>query len=144
MNDENSDRKLVNFLKQYRPNVPDAAPDFEQKVLAAIQRNDAASELNHLGDSQFIESCKSSKKFRFPKWTFPAAIAAALLVFGSGYRALVTAQLHADETAHLEAFLVNNWEGVLNDSHTENLLDCPQTDWLTLSTAADSETPTNN
>ncbi|MEG3862527.1 hypothetical protein [Microcoleus sp. herbarium12] len=144
MNDGNSDKKLVSFLKQYRPNVPESAPDFEQKVLAQIQRHDRAPELNLLTDLRFIESSKSSKILGFPKRIFPAAIASALLVFGSGYRALVTSQLHADEAAHLEAFLVNNWEGVLNDSHTENFLDCPQTDWLTFSTAADSEPPTNN
>lgn len=144
MKDGNSDEKLVSFLKQYRPNVPEAAPDFEQKVLAAIDRNDKATELNHLGHLRFTDSSKNSKIVGFPKWAFPAAIAAGLLVFGSGYRVLVTAQLHADEAANLEAFLVNNWEGVLNDSHGETMSDRPQTDWLTFSPGADTEPPTNN
>jgi len=144
VNDGNSDKKLIDFLKQYRPNVPEAAPDCEQRVLAAIDRNDTGRELSHLGNSRFTDSSKRSKIVGFPKWAFPSAIAASLLVFWSGYRVLVTAQFHADEAAHLEAFLVNNREGVLNDSHTENWLDRPQTDWLTFSTAADSELPTNN
>jgi hypothetical protein len=143
VNDENSDKKLVNFLKQYRPKVPDAAPDFEQRVLAAIERNDSARDLNRLGYSRFTESSQSSKFVGFPKWGFPAAIVAGLLVFGSGYRVLVTAQLHADEAAHLEAFLVNNWEGVLNDSRTETMSDRPQTDLFDLPVAADTEPPTN-
>jgi len=142
MKDGNSDENLVDFLKQYRPNLPEAAPDFEQRVLAAIDRNDAIN-LNYLENLRSIESSEKSKIVGFPKWAFPATIAASLLVFWSGYR-VVTAQLHADEAAHLEAFLVNNWEGVLNDSHGENWLDRPQTDWLTFSTAADSELPTNN
>ncbi|MCC3407600.1 MAG: hypothetical protein JGK17_18780 [Microcoleus sp. PH2017_10_PVI_O_A] len=143
MNDGNSDDKLVNFLKQNRPKVPDAAPDFEQRVLAAIDRNDRARELNHLGYSRFTESSKSSKFVGFPQWGFPAAIVAGLLVFGSGYRALVTAQLQADEAAHLEAFLVNNWEGVLNDSRTATISDRLQPDLFDYAVTADTEPPTN-
>ena len=145
MKDRISDQKLVNFLKQYRPNVPEAAPDFEQELLAAIDRNHATErELNSLGEPQFTRSSKRSGIVGFPKWAFPSAIAAGLLVFWSGYRGLVPAQFHADEAAHLEAFLVNNWEGVLNESPGENALDRPQTDWLTFSYAADTEPPTNN
>lgn len=145
MKDRISDKKLVNFLKQYRPNVPEAAPDFEQELLAAIDRNDAAArEFNYLGEPPFTRSSKRSGIVCFPKWAFPSAIAAGLLVFWSGYRVLVPAHFHADEAAHLEEFLVNNWEGVLNDSPGENSLDRTQTDWLTFSYAADTEPPTNN
>ena len=145
MKDSNSDEKLVNFLKQYRPNVPEAAPDFEQELLAAIDRNDAAAiELNSRGEPQFTRSSKRSGIVGFPKWALPSAIAAGMLVFWSGYRVLVPAQFHADEAAHLEVFLVNNWEGVLNDSPGETSLDRPQTDWLTFSYPADTEPPTNN
>jgi len=143
--DRISDKKLVNFLKQYRPNVPEAAPDFEQELLAAIDRNDAAArELNSRGEPQFTKSSTRSVIVCFPKWAFPSAIAAGLLVFWSGYRVLVPAPFHADEAAHLEEFLVNNWEGVLNDSPGENSLDRPQTDWLTSTYAGDTEPPTNN
>ncbi|MEG4634274.1 hypothetical protein QUB56_32710 [Microcoleus sp. AR_TQ3_B6] len=145
MKDRISDKKLVNLLKQYRPNVPEAAPDFEQKLLAAIDRNDAtAREFNYLRDPQFTRSSKRSGIVGFPKWAFPSAIAAGLLVFLSGYPGLVPGQFHADEAARLEAFLVNNWEGVLNDSPGENSLDRPQTDWLTFSYAGDTEPATNN
>ena len=136
MKDGNSDEKLVNFLKQYRPNLPKAAPDFEQKLLAVIDRNEAAAKkLNNRGEPQFTGSSKRSGIVGFGKWVFPSAIAAGLLVFGSGYRVLITAQ-KADEAAHLEAFLVNNWEGVLNDSHGENSPDFAVT--------ADTEPLTNN
>ncbi len=136
MKDGNSDEKLVNFLKQYRPNSPEAAPDFEQKILAAIDRNEAAAiKLNYRGEPEFIGSHKKSGIFGFRKWMFPSAIAAGLLVFCSGYRVLITAQ-KADEAAHLEAFLVNNWEGVLNDSHGENSPD--------FAVNTDTEPPTNN
>ena len=136
MKDGNSDEKLVSFLKQYRPNSPEAAPDLEQKILAVIDRNEvAARKLNNWGKLQFTGSHKKSGSIGFRKWVFPSAIAAGLLVFGSGYRVLITAQ-KADEAAHLEAFLVNNWEGVLNDSRGENLPDFAVT--------TDTEPPTNN
>lgn len=144
MNDRNSDKKLVDFLKQYRPIIPDAAPDLDQKLLAALERNEVdRPNRNHL-EAQLTASHKRSKIACFPKWAFPAAIAAGLLVLWSGYRELNTAQLPADETAHLEAFLVNNWEGVLNDSRGENPSDRLQTDWLNLDGSINSKSPTNN
>jgi hypothetical protein len=151
MKDGNSDEKLVGFLKQYRPNLPEAAPDFEQKILAAIDREETARKLNHLTEPRFIESNKNLGIVGFRKWIFPSAIAASLLVFGYGYRVLVTAQFHAEEAAHLEAFLVNNWEGVLNDSHGETSPlsaalgeDRSQTDLFNFAVTPDTEPPTNN
>ena len=144
MNDENSDKKLVDFLKQYRPNIPEAAPDLEQKLLAALERNEVdRQDLNHL-EAQLTGSQKRSQIACFTKWAFLPAIAAGLLVFWSGYRELNTAQLPADETAKLEAFLVNNWEGVLNDSRGETPGDRPQIDWLNFDGSTNSEPPTNN
>ena len=145
MNNPSSDQELVNFLKQHRPNLPEAAPDFEQKLLAAIDRNEAgARKLNYLGESQFTLSSKRSRTIGFRKWVFHSAIAAGLLVFWSGYRAFETAQLPDNETAKLEAFLVTNWEGVLHDSSEKNMTERSQTDWLTFSQSADSEPLTNN
>ncbi len=143
MNDGNSDEKLVNFLKQNRPNIPDSAPDLEQRVLAAIDRDDAR-EQNYRGNLRSIASINKTKIVDFSNWNLTAAIAASFLVFASGYRILVTAQFRADEAAHLEAFLVNNWEGVLNDSHSENWLDRPQTDLFNFAVTTDSELPANN
>lgn len=145
MNNPRSDQNLVNFLKQHRPNVPEAAPDFEQKLLAAIERNEAGErKLNYLEDRQFTRSSKRSGMIGFRKWVFPSALAAGLLIFWSGYRPFETAQLPDNETAKLEAFLVTNWEGVLHDSSEKNMTDRSQTDWLTFSQSADSEPLTNN
>ncbi|MEG4999428.1 hypothetical protein [Microcoleus sp. B4-D4] len=144
MKDGNSDKKLVNFLKQHRPNVPESAPDFELKLLAAIDRNEATVDLNHLGEARSIEATKKSKILRFPQWAFPTAIAASLLVFGSGYRVLVTAQHQKDEAAHLEAFLVNNWEAVLKEPSADNLLERSPTDLFNYAVTPDSEQPKNN
>jgi hypothetical protein len=144
MNEENSDKKLVDFLKQYRQNIPEAAPDFEQKLLATLESNEVDRPDRTYLETQLTASRKRSQIACFTKWAFPAAIAAGLLVFWSGYRELNTAQLPADETANLEAFLINNWESVLNDSRGESPGDRPQTDWLNLDSSANSEQPTNN
>jgi len=143
VNDGNSDKKLVDFLKQYRPNIPEGAPDLEQKLLAAIERKEVdRPDINHL-EAQLTAFRKKPKICCFPKWIFPPAIAAGMIFFGAGYRLLVTAPVHPNE-AHLEAFLVNNWEGAVNGYSGENPGDRPQTDWLNFDGSANSEPQTNN
>ncbi|MEG3925867.1 hypothetical protein [Microcoleus sp. D3_18a_C4] len=147
MNNPSSDQELVNFLKQHRPNIPEAAPDLELKILAAIESNQASivNEI-HREKTRVTTSPKSNDRLKVSsvsKWAVSSAIAAGLLFFGSGYRPFQTAQLPDEETAKLEAFLVTNWEGVLHDSPQENMTDRSQTGWLTFSPDADSEPPTN-
>ncbi len=148
MNNPSSDQELVNFLKQHRPNIPEAAPDLEQKILAAIEINQASvSYETHHTKTQLSASAKSDNRLKISsvsKWALSSAIAASLLVFWSGYRPFETAQLPDEETAQLEAFLVTNWEGVLQDSPQENMTNRPQTEWFNFPVSADSEPPTNN
>lgn len=139
MNDRNSDEKLVDFLKQYRPNIPEAAPDLEQRLLAALEKDEVDRPESPLNLPE-----KRSRISSIAKWAFPPAIAASLLVFWSGYRLLIPTPVHPDEVAHLEAFLLNNWDGVLNEDNGEIAGDRSQTDWLNISVNADNELPTNN
>ncbi|MEG4030685.1 MULTISPECIES: hypothetical protein [unclassified Microcoleus] len=147
MNNPSSDQELVNFLKQHRPNFPEAAPDLERKLLAAIESNQASIfHENHRKKTRLIASAKSDNRlkiFSVSKWALSSALAASLLVFWSGYRPFNTAQLPDEETAKLEAFLVTNWEGVLHDSTQESMTDRSQTDWLNVSPSADSQPPTS-
>jgi hypothetical protein len=139
VNDRNSDEKLVDFLKQYRPNIPEAAPDLEQRLLAALEKDEVDRPESPLNLPE-----KRSRISSIAKWAFPPAIAASLLVFWSGYRLLIPTPVHPDEVAHLEAFLLNNWDGVLNEDNGEIAGDRSQTDWLNISVTADTELPTNN
>ncbi|MEG4860851.1 hypothetical protein QUB75_25720 [Microcoleus sp. K1-B6] len=147
MNNPSSDQELVNFLKQHSQNIPEARPDLEQKILAAIESNQASLfPENHLPKTRLSASAKSDNRFKISsvsKWALSSAIAASLLVFWSGYRPFQTAQVQDEETAKLEEFLVTNWEGVLHDSPQESMTDRSQTDWLTVSPSADSQAPTN-
>ncbi|WP_341737137.1 hypothetical protein [Microcoleus sp. CAWBG640] len=145
MNNPSSDQQLVNFLKQHRPNCPEAAPDLELKLLATIERNEQTE--NQQIYRKKIRSIVSKNRSIVPgfsQWCFPGAIAGMLILFGSGYRLLVPAQFNPDEGAHLEAFLVNNWEDVLHDSRADNMSDSSQIDWFNFQIPADSEQPTNN
>ncbi|MEG4809040.1 hypothetical protein QUA82_16110 [Microcoleus sp. F8-D3] len=146
MNNQSSDQELVNFLKQHRPNIPEAAPDLQLKILAAIESSQASvfPEANRK-KTRLSASSKSDnlKISSVSKWALSSAIAASMLVFWSGYRPFHTAQLPDKETAQLEAFLVTNWEGVLHDSPQESMTDRSQTDWLTVSPGTDSQPPTN-
>lgn len=145
MNNPSSDQKLVNFLKQHRPNCPEPAPDLELKLLAKIERNEQTE--NQQIYRKTIRSIGFKNRSIFPglsQWCFPGAIAWMLILFGSGYRLLVPAQFNPDDVAHLEAFLVNNWEDVFHDYRTENMSDSSQIDWLNFQIPADSEQPTNN
>lgn len=144
MNDDNSDKKLVDFLKQYRPDVPDAAPDLEQRLLAALDRDEVDRTQISRPESPLNLPEKRSRISSIAKWAFPPAIAASLLVSWSGYRLLIPTPVHPDEVAHLEAFLLNNWDGVLNEDNGEIAGDRSQTDWLNISVTADTELPTNN
>lgn len=148
MNNQSSDRELVKFLNQYRPNIPEAAPELEGKILAAIESIEVNSiEENNWRETRSTAPLKYRKRLSIQsvlQWVLPAAIAAGLLVFGSEYRTFNTAQLPDDETAQLEEFLVTNWEGVLPDYRTENTSDIPQSYWLTFPTNSDTEPATTN
>jgi len=147
MNNPSSDQDLVNFLKQHRPNLPEAAPDLEQKLLAAIESNQASLvNETHRAKTRVTTSPKSNDRLKISsvsKWAVSSAIAAGLLFFWSGYRPFETAQLPDEETAKLEAFLVTNWEGVLHDSPQENMTNRPPTNWLNFPVSSDSQPPTN-
>lgn len=149
MNNPSSDQELVNFLKQHRPNIPEAVPDLEQKILTAIDSNQASvfhESQSHRKKTRLSSSAKPDDRLKISsvsKWALSSAITASLLLFWSGYRPFETAQVSDKETAQLEAFLVTNWEGVLRDSPQESMTGRSQTDWLTVSPGADSEPPTN-
>lgn len=148
MNNPSSDQELVNFLKRHRPNIPESEPDLEQKILAAIESNQASVfHESHRKKTRLSASAKSDDRLKISsvsKWALSSAIAASLLVFGSGYRVLVTAQHQKDEAAHLEAFLVNNWEAVLKEPSADNLLERSPTDLFNYAVTPDSEQPKNN
>ncbi|MDF0552742.1 hypothetical protein [Kamptonema sp. UHCC 0994] len=120
MNEPISDKKLVSFLKLYRPIIPEEMPDLEQRIMVAIEGENSTANR----DKDKIQNlpllslfAKHRAKIQNRLWVFPPAIAASLLVAWSGYHTLTPTRLSATEEAHLEAFLVSNWDGAVSDSN---------------------------
>lgn len=97
------DKRLVDFLRQNRPDPPSAAPDLEQQIMRSLAYSPDAPAQRRL------------------LWIVPPAIAASLIfaLAGSHFLTPRTAQV---DTGTLEAFLENNWNSVVDDS--------PEEDWM--------------
>ncbi|MBV9387089.1 MAG: hypothetical protein JOZ78_11745 [Chroococcidiopsidaceae cyanobacterium CP_BM_ER_R8_30] len=94
------DERLVEFLHQHRPEVPPATPDLEQLI---IQKVAASPPLNAVRHRRM--------------WLIPPAIAAGLVIIWIGYRILTPASSFSTaQLANLNAFLENNWDGILGSS----------------------------
>ena len=120
MNEPINDQKLVGFLKQYRPIIPEEAPDLEQRIMVAIEGKSlvANRDKDTIKNSPILSLfAKGKAKIQNRLWVFPPAIAASLLVAWSGYHTLTPTRLSATEEAHLEAFLLSNWDGGVSDSN---------------------------
>lgn len=113
----NDDERLVEFLRQHRPSVPPASPNLEQQIMLG-----ASSHMRHQGRRQL--------------WIVPPTIVAGLLMFWTGYRILTPSSPSVD-TASLETFLVNNWDGVVGDTSVAPQRDTAEADWLTLANSKD-------
>jgi len=111
------DERLVEFLRQHRPSVPPAAPNLEQQILLG-----ASSHMRHQGRRQL--------------WFVPPTIVAGLLMTWGGYRILSPSSPSVD-TASLETFLVNNWDGVVGDTSVAPQSDTAEADWLSLANSKD-------
>lgn len=136
MNDPISDQHLVNFLKQNSPTIPDSAPNLEQEVMAAIERESWREQAR--GNVQ-----NSPSKIPNRLWLIPPALAAGLLVSWSGYHLLTPATSSVAEEEHLEAFLVNNWEVVVGENQGDRQRD-RELEWFSVTSPKDSQLQTNN
>lgn len=118
MTNRMGDNLLINFLKRYRSRPPQADPQLESQIMAAI-------EAQNFDVPAPIKSKRFQQRFRL----IPPAIAAGLLMGWAGYRLLTPAPALVAEEAQLEAFLVNNWEAVTGNEQTPSER---ETDWYPL------------
>jgi hypothetical protein len=114
------DEQWQEFLQQHRSTPPPAADDLEDQLMNAIE-----------------ESEKPAQGWR--RWhTSPAIaqqserlIAAALLMAWSGYRALIPLPALSN-SASLEAFMENNWYGVVGETPPRSQSSSAEDDWMLL------------
>lgn len=112
----NDHRALINFLKQHRPTAPEAAPDLEERIIAALDSHDDSSR----------ESISTPPPVatKILKWV-PSLIAAALTLLWMGYRAIESSSLSPSEQAQLEGFIESNWNGAMEETQETSWLSIP-------------------
>lgn len=118
MTNPNDDERLVEFLRQYRPDVPPAAPNLEAEIWQAIASSPQSSFQPR--------SLRVLPPFR----KLATGIAAGFLLAWGGVRLLTPATLI--DTASLETFMVNHWDGVVDETVEVSQSDNTETDWLLL------------
>lgn len=132
MTDPINDQTLVEFLKRNSPIIPEPAPNLEQQIMAAIEEKNWREK---------IHSSKSKISHRW--WLVPPAIAASVLVFWSGSRLMTPTKPSPVEEERLEAFLINNWEGIVGENTTERSRD-RELDWFSITNPNDNQKSTTN
>lgn len=101
----NNDQKLVEFLRQNRPDLPPENQDLEAQIMAAV----AATPRSESGQNSSVIPFR-----RRSLWLMPPAIAAGLLMAWETSRLLTPAPPTVTELASLEVFIENTWDGVLD------------------------------
>lgn len=99
----NNDQKLVEFLRQNRPEVPPANQDLAAEIMAMV----AATPL--------AESVPKSRVIPLrwlSFWLMPPAIAAGLLMAWGTSRLFIPTSPPAAELASLEVFIEKTWDGI--------------------------------
>ena len=105
------DKRLVKFLKQYRPIAPQETVNLEQQLMESI-------------DSQPV----AVERKRYSLLHLASVTVGALLVSLLGYRFFTP----STTTAELEIFMVNSWDGALGNESFSSPIESPETDWLIL------------
>ena len=111
-----NDRALINFLKQHRPTAPEGTPDLEERIIAALDRDD-----DSLPESITTHPLVRTKALRW----ISALVAAGLTLLWMGYRTIDSSSLTPSEQAQLEGFIESNWYGAMEETQ--------ETNWLTIS-----------
>jgi hypothetical protein len=110
------DERLIEFLRQYRPEVPPAKPNLEQQILQSLE----------------AAPSRARPSLRIIKPTIAKLVtgmAAGMLLVLGGYRLLTPAFV---DTASLETFMVNNWDGIIGEIPETSTSDNTEAEWMLL------------
>jgi hypothetical protein len=114
-----SDR-WVEFLRQHRPTPPAAAPDLEERILAAIAQAP--------NDSPVSRPDRPRQRF----WTVPTVVVTLVLLVGGGWAVRRSLLSPAMPIAEADAsFLTEIWYGsAYGDETTRISLNTGEPDWM--------------
>lgn len=110
------DKQWQEFLHQNCPTPPPASPDLEEQLINAIEMSQQPANSRRL-------------------WALPPAIAAGLLMVWSSYRTLMPIP-ELSNSATVEAFLEDNWNGVVGETQASLQSNTTQEDWMLSANAA--------
>ncbi len=110
------DKQWQDFLRQHCPEPPAATADLEEQLMKAIEKSQLPQVNRRL-------------------WAIPPAIVAGLLMMWSGYRGLVFFP-EPSNSASLEIFLENNWNGVVGETPPRTHSNTTEVDWVLLANTA--------
>jgi hypothetical protein len=108
------DQKLVDFIHQYRPEVPPGSEDLEARIMAAL-------EAKHPSEAMQKSSVIPLRRRRL--WLMPPAIAAGLLISWGTHHWLTPAPPTETEIASLEVFIETTWDEVVEPDYLYEDLD---------------------
>ncbi|NBD15922.1 MAG: hypothetical protein GVY04_07180 [Cyanobacteria bacterium] len=111
MSHHSSDERLVQFIREHHPSPPSPKENIEDTLIAQIE-----TEAQPTNVTPF-------PRRRYQGWVFGSAIAASVLLLFTSVRFLQPSSLSPQETAELEAFLIENWEAV-------TMADPAETSWF--------------
>lgn len=95
------DQKLVDFIREHRPEVPPTNQALEAKIMAAVAATTP---------SQPVKQSRVISWRRRSLWLMPPAIAASLLIAWGTNQLLTPPPPTATELASLEDFIENTWD----------------------------------
>ncbi|MBF2020574.1 MAG: hypothetical protein IGR93_10815 [Hydrococcus sp. C42_A2020_068] len=110
------DEQLVSFLKQYRPVPPQARADMEAQLMELVTREPPPPPRH---PHQFF-------------WLVSSAMAGSLLLAVGSYRWLNPSPQVATNQQELEAFLVDSWNGAIEETSVTSptTTHTSEADWL--------------
>jgi len=118
MSHHSSDERLVQFIREHHPSPPSPKENIEDTLIAQIETEARSTEV----------TVTPFPRIRYQGWVFGSAIAASVLFLFTSVRFLQpnSNSLSPQETAELEAFLIENWESVTMADPTETTWLIPQ------------------
>lgn len=114
----NDDPKLTAFLRQYRSDIPPAASNLEDQIMAALATMPEQNRVGVLERPPTGAAITSRRKRTLWLWLVPSAIVASILTVVLAYRLPTTQyanQQKEEDLASLEAFVEKSWDGSIND-----------------------------
>ncbi|MEL7035719.1 MAG: hypothetical protein AAFO04_08910 [Cyanobacteria bacterium J06592_8] len=113
MSESPNDEPLIHFLKQYRSTPPEASPDLEDQIIAALDTNDDQ-----------LEDSISTRPSVPIKWV-SSLIAASFTLFWIVHRTLLSSPVSPIEQSQLEGFIESSWDGAMQETQETNWLAIP-------------------